>query len=117
MKKQLDASSEVLEIRSAVEAARILLDLVANSGVPDDETERALPRCTSAVLTLATSRMKALARAMGGSIDPAELVEHHNKTVGDGGVALTAWTDVRREQEAQRELRRVAHERRSRRRR
>jgi hypothetical protein len=117
MKKALDVGAEAGEIRAAVDGVRLLTDMLATDAVPDGESARQLPRSASALLNLIGTRLKACAQALNGSKDAAELVEHFNRSLGDGGTTIAEWSAEKREREAQRELRRVAHERRSRRRR
>lgn len=117
MRTTLDTGSEVTELRHSIEGVRILLDLLVNEGVPDRETGVQLPRSCSALLNLLSARLKVLGRALNGSKDPAELVEQWNFALGTEGTPLRSWSPVKRQSNAERELRRVAHERRSRRRR
>jgi hypothetical protein len=117
MTKKFDCGSEVAEIRHSVEGVRVLLDLLVNAGVPDHETERLIPKSCSALLNLVSARMKVFGRALNGSKDAAELVEHWNRCIGPEGTEVRAWSPEQRKADAERELRRVAHERRARRRR
>lgn len=115
MKKQLiDAGSEVAEIHSSVEGVRILMDLLANDAVPNDDTGRVLPRCSVALLNLIGARLKQFGQTLNGSRDPAELVAHFNRALGDGGTGINGWSPEQREQEALRQVRKVTHERKSR---
>ena len=109
----VDLGHEVAEVRCAVEGVRVMADTLAYDGAPDPETARLMPRRISAVLNLIVARVRLVEAVLKQSRDPVELQAHHNTVVGPEGTHLRAWSPALRQQEAQRQLRRVAAEQRT----
>jgi hypothetical protein len=108
--KRIDIGSELGEVRSATEGARVLADLLAFDGAPDSETARLLPRRISATLSLIVERLRLVERALNGGINPAVVHAQHSSAVGEGGTHLSEWSQRRLRQNVERELRRLNHE-------
>ncbi|MCA3014822.1 MAG: hypothetical protein INH41_20755 [Myxococcaceae bacterium] len=113
-----DVGAEVGELRSCIEAARTLVDLLRNHCAPDAETAKALPARISAVLNIASVRLGLLERCLNGSRNPAELAASYSSAVGSDGTHIAEWSPARRRADVERELRQLQADRpRSRRRR
>lgn len=115
--KKVSLGSELAEVRCTAEGVRVLSDLLANDGAPDEATARALPRRISAALNLIIERLRLVERAVNGSVNPAAVHAEHNAHVGGEGLAVAAWGDRRLRQELVREQRRLDFDRRRERRR
>lgn len=108
---------ELAEVRSTAEGVRVLSDLLAHGGAPDEVTARALPRRISAALNLIIERLRLCERVANGSVNPAAVHAEHNAHVGGEGLVVPAWSDQRLREELVREQRRLDLDRRRERRR
>lgn len=107
--KRVDLASELHNLLSAAEAAE-LSRLLVYGAAPDLEAQRLMPKRISAVLILLVERIRQVARAVGGSMNPASVSAHHNAVPGPEGVHLREWSPRRQRQELEREQRRLDHE-------
>lgn len=115
--KAMDLSFELVTIRRAVEAMRLLTELGSMHFAPDEETASAAPPCAVAVADLVVERLRVVERAVRDTVDAGPLVARHNEAVGpaDGAVRLKPWTSERRRGESEQELRRLKNDSRTRR--
>ena len=112
VRRQLDLADELVTLRQALEAVRLLTETLVNDRAADQETSAAATRSAIAVTDLLVERMRAIESGVRGTADVGPLITRANSAVGpaDGGVRLKAWDAGRIRAEAKRELRRVKFE-------
>lgn len=110
-KKTLSLGWELMEIQSAVEGARILIDGIRQQQFGSEHDEKVAPHAASAALTLVSLRLRDLWRAVQGMANPAETIwAHHNATdlrAGDehhDDIYMTGWSAEARLSHAESEL-------------
>lgn len=118
-RRHLDLADELNALGKAMRGVRVLTEVASPLRAPDAESAAEAPELANAVTQLVVERLRQLERAVRGTADVEPLIAPHNVAVGpaEGAVRVQVWSDQRRRAEAERELRRLDVERRSRRRR
>lgn len=93
----LCVASEVDEVADAIDAARLLAECLEQEQLATAEDARRAPRLVTAVLNIALARLRQLASASRGSVDPSVLIAPHNQETGsNSGLRLRAWKKSKR---------------------
>lgn len=79
-RKHWSLAYELATLESAVEGARMLVDLVGHDQAQDDHDAMVAPWAASAVLTLVNLRLRDLGRVTRGELDADQLRAAHNET-------------------------------------
>ena len=94
-RKAVSLSFELFELERAVEGARLMLDMLANEGMPTEYAQRVAPSAVAAGLSLVVARLHHLGRVIRGGEDPQHVwAEHNDDTVhhpADVDLRLVAW--------------------------
>jgi hypothetical protein len=94
-RKTVSLSDELFELERAIEGARLMLDMLANEGMPTEYAETVAPSAIAAGLSLVVARLHHLGRVVRGGEDPRHVWAPHNDSIGlhpdDADVRLTAW--------------------------
>jgi hypothetical protein len=104
--RPLSIADEVAIIRRALDGIRLLVQLGEYVGL-DEATAQLAPMSAVAIAVIVGQRLRAVERVARGSIDPADLIHPENESFGDGDVQLAPWSAGRRQEEAERLLRRL----------
>lgn len=105
---------ELEELRSAVGAAVVMLDLLVTHGCPDEETERQVPGAALAVLHLVGERLLHLNRTLRGELDPRLLLSSRNAmpdtrdVTRDSMVVLRPWVTALKPKKSARKSKRTS---------
>lgn len=83
---------ELYVIESAVDGARILVELVAYDQAATEHDHRAAPVAAAAVLTLVELRVRELGRVLRGEVKPGSLRAAHNACDGEPAAADVVFT-------------------------
>ena len=111
-RRRLSIADEVAIVRRALDGIRILVELGEKLAAPDEVTGQLAPSSAVAIAVIVGQRLRVVERAARGSIDPAELVHPENEALGaDSGAQLAPWSAAQRQEEAERQLRRLKVER------
>ena len=93
--KAVSLSDELFELERAIEGARLMIDMLANEGLPTQYAEKLAPSAIAAGLSLVVARLHHLGRVVRGGEDPRHVWAPHNDgTVHfpeDADVRLVAW--------------------------
>lgn len=71
---------ELAHLEEALRGAALLAELLANHGLPDEETQRMVPHCIAAQLALVNARLRQVGRVIRGEEDAEALWAPHNAT-------------------------------------
>ena len=123
-KQKLSLRYELATLRDAIEAARVLTTQLGDMQFANVADEKRAPHGVSAILILVEDRIKNIARAMGGQVDPSFLIARHNEfpdddndddsddaTDDDPDVYLSAWSLDKQATDAHALLRRAEQDR------
>lgn len=111
MRRRVSLASELMTVREAVRAVRLLVDPLVMLPMRGCFVPRGLPSSVVAGLTLIEERLRQVDRAIRGAVDPESIVTHDNdaddvETDGDD-VLLSSWSPKRAAKHARGELQRA----------
>ena len=82
-RKQVSISWELWTLQGAAEAARVVVEAVANDAYLDEGEERRALRAAVSTLELVDLRLRDLTRLIAGTVDPSAFASRYN-TQPDG---------------------------------
>ncbi len=100
MTKGISLSTELVEVRCAIQGARFLADALASHSLHSREQELQAPVSITAILVLAELRLQQVERVLRGEEDPQHLWAPHNDVTPDSDegdeqdVVLRPWNQA-----------------------
>lgn len=76
---KVSLAAELATLAVSLEAAQLLAELLATSGLPDDEAVTKVPKMLEAALALAAGRVHLLRKVVIGAADAALLEDRKNR--------------------------------------
>ena len=114
-RKRMSLSWELGELKSAIEAARILIEELDSEQLANKHSEKVAPQAATAVLTLVGGRLEDLCRVLAGELDPSQMFGQHNDKprivdddAKDPDLYLNAWESEESMTEVTRLCRQIA---------
>ncbi len=82
-KKHVSVRHELREMSEALEAARLLCDCLRTRSLPERDDALQAHQSVSAIVAMVASRMRQLAKVIGGEADAATIIGPHNEATAD----------------------------------